>query len=165
MHKAIFLDRDGVINYDIDDSYIYTVSEFKINPGVVETLKRFTDKGYMLIIISNQGGIAKGIYTHENVEKIHRYLLSELKKHGIDITEIYYCPHHSSIEKCLCRKPDSLLIEKAISRFRVDPGKSWFIGNSESDIQAGLKAGLKIIKINTNENLLVHPRIFREICP
>lgn len=165
MQKVIFLDRDGVINYDIDDFYVYTVSEFKINPGVVETLKRFNSMGYMLIIISNQGGIAKGIYTHKNVEEVHLYLLNELKKRGIDITEIYYCPHHSSIEKCLCRKPDSLLIEKAMSRFQVDPEKSWFIGNSESDIQAASKAGLNAIKIQTNEDISVHPRIFREICP
>jgi D-glycero-D-manno-heptose 1,7-bisphosphate phosphatase len=119
----------------------------------LETLKRFNNMGYMLIIITNQGGISKGIYSHKNVEEVHLYLLSELKKHGVGITEVYYCPHHPSVEKCLCRKPDSLLIEKALARYQIDKGKSYYIGNSESDIEAALKAGIKAIKIKTNQNL------------
>ena len=153
MKKAIFLDRDGVINYEKDD-YIYKINDFKINQGVIETLKEFQKNEYLLIIISNQGGIAKGIYKKEDVEKLHQHLINLLKKQGITLTEIYYCPHHSDIENCICRKPDSLLIEKAIARFQINPHISFFIGNNETDCIAANKVGLNTIKINSNENIM-----------
>ncbi len=152
MNKAAFFDRDGVINFDPGD-YTFELDEFNINEGVISSLKKLHDKGYLLIIITNQGGISKQIYTHKHVENIHRYLADELKKAGIELTEIYYCPHHSINEKCICRKPNSLMIEKAMARFNIDPEKSFMIGDKMRDVEAAENAGIKGIKIDVNENI------------
>ena len=97
MQKAIFLDRDGVINSDVGHYYIYKLEDFIINKGIVNSLKRFQESGYKLLIISNQGGVAKGIYSCDDVNKIHVYLKEKLAEHGVFLQEIYYCPHHESI--------------------------------------------------------------------
>ena len=163
MERAVFLDRDGVIIED--KSYIGQIERVDFIPGVIESIKLLNKNNFKVIVITNQAGVARGYFTEDDVKQVHAYIQDYLRHRGAFIDEFYYCPHHSSIEKCLCRKPDSLLIEKAMSRFQVDPEKSWFIGNSESDIQAASKAGLNAIKIQTNEDFSVHPRIFREICP
>ncbi|MGE0090220.1 MAG: D-glycero-alpha-D-manno-heptose-1,7-bisphosphate 7-phosphatase [Bacteroidales bacterium] len=152
MNKAVFFDRDGVINHDPGD-YTYLPEEFIINDGIIPSLKKLSDHGYLLIIITNQGGIAKGIYTHQHVEKIHEIFINELKKSGIELTEIYYCPHHSDVENCLCRKPGSLLIEKAIARFNIDKSISFMIGDKQRDVEAAENAGIKGIKVGVNENI------------
>ncbi|MFO7940439.1 MAG: HAD family hydrolase [Bacteroidales bacterium] len=152
MRKAIFLDRDGVINQERGD-YTYRIDQFHFNPGVFEALKRAQDKGYMLIVITNQGGIAKKRYTHEDVDRVHDYMLKEFKKHGIAVQEVYYCPHHSDSENCLCRKPKPLLIEKALARFQVNPVASFFVGDRDRDVEAAERARIKGIKINSNDNL------------
>ncbi|MCK5822929.1 MAG: HAD family hydrolase [Bacteroidales bacterium] len=159
MNKAIFLDRDGVINNDKGHYYIYKIEDFKINDGIVESLKKFQENNYLLIIISNQGGISKGIYTIEQVEEVHNYLKKYLKNCNIELTEIYYCPHHSSNEKCLCRKPNTLMLEKAIARFNIDVSTSYLIGDGVRDIEAGEKVGLHTIKIDANENILKYCKL------
>src|SRR5689334_3049500 len=113
MNKAIFLDRDGVINRERGE-YTYLLEDFKLNDGVIEVLQLFQAKGYLLIIISNQSGIAKGIYTKEQVNYLHLHMERVLKNKAIVLTEIYFCPHHPDFSKCLCRKPESILLEKAI---------------------------------------------------
>ena len=152
MNKAAFFDRDGVINFDPGD-YTFELAEFKINEGVIPSLKKLYDKGYLFILITNQGGISKKIYTHKHVEDIHSYLAKELKKADIELTEIYYCPHYSINEKCICRKPNSLMIEKALARFNIDPKKSFMIGDKMRDVEAAENAGIKGIKIGVNENI------------
>ncbi len=152
MKKAIFLDRDGVINEDILN-YTWRVSDFRILPGVIDACKKFLEKGYRLIVITNQGGIAKGLYTHEEVDILHSHMAGEFKKHGITFDEIYYCPHHNETGKCLCRKPGSLLVEKAIARFNIDPSASYFIGDRERDTQSGDSAGVKGILVDVNSDL------------
>jgi D-glycero-D-manno-heptose 1,7-bisphosphate phosphatase len=116
-------------------------------------LKAFIDKGYLLIVITNQGGIAKGLYTHQDVETVHNYLMETLAKEGIHITDIYYCPHHPDQGKCLCRKPGSLMLEKAIARYNIDAGKSYFIGDNDRDITAGNAVGVNTILIPPNTPL------------
>ena len=154
MQKAIFLDRDGVLLNDAGRYYIYKTDDIIINNGVIDALKRLTNMGFLLVVISNQGGVAKQIYTKEDVEKIHSELKRQFKIEGIDIKEYYYCPHHSDVEKCLCRKPEPILIEKALARFNIDPNKSFMIGDNKRDIDAGKKVGLSCIKIKPNQNLL-----------
>ncbi|MDA3953033.1 MAG: HAD family hydrolase [Bacteroidales bacterium] len=152
MNKSAFFDRDGVINFDPGD-YTFELDEFKINDGILSSLKKLYDKGYLLIIITNQGGISKRLYTHKHVEDIHHYLADELKKVDVELTEIYYCPHHSINEKCICRKPNSLMIEKAIARFNINPKKSFMIGDKMRDVEAAENAGIKGIKVGLNENI------------
>ena len=153
MNKAVFLDRDGVLNRNDDTYYVYLPKDFHINGGVIEALLKLQELGYLLIVITNQGGIAKGLYTHQDVETVHQIMLDEFEKHGIRIEEIYYCPHHPNIEKCLCNKPGSLMLEKALSMFDIDANLSHFIGDSERDIEAAKRAGVTPVKINSNQDL------------
>jgi len=150
-NKAIFLDRDGVIN--VERGYTNRLEDFVILPDLIEVLKLFKQKGYLLIVISNQSGIAKDLYTQPEVEVLHQYLAVELKKHSIVLDEIYYCVHHSDVSRCICRKPDSLFVEKSLARFNIDPAKSYFIGDKPRDVEAGEKVGVKGILIEANVSL------------
>ncbi len=151
MNKAIFLDRDGVIN--VERGFTYRLADFVILPDLIETLKIFLQKGYLLIIVTNQSGIAKGLYKQDDVEMLHNYLLNEFQKNNITISEIYYCVHHPDVTNCICRKPDSLFVEKGLARFNIDASKSYFIGDKERDTEAAEKAGVKGILIEANISL------------
>ncbi|MFZ6053230.1 D-glycero-alpha-D-manno-heptose-1,7-bisphosphate 7-phosphatase [Halocola ammonii] len=153
MNKAIFLDRDGVINHDPGD-YTTSLEEFHILPTVMEALQEMRRKDYQLILITNQGGIAKGIYPEENVREIHKFFVEECKKNGVEITAIYFSPHHDNFGKSLSRKPGSLMVERAVARYNIDPKKSFIIGDKDRDLEAGAGAGVKGIKIETNAPLL-----------
>jgi D-glycero-D-manno-heptose 1,7-bisphosphate phosphatase len=142
-NKAVFLDRDGVINNDEGFYYIYKPEDLKINEGIFEGLKMLTDAGFKLIIVSNQSGVAKGIYTEDDVRKVHRKLFAELAKNDIKIDAAYFCPHHESVSECDCRKPKPGMILQAIEEHNIDPSASYLIGDSERDIIAGNRAGLK----------------------
>lgn len=152
MRKIVFLDRDGVIN-DNSDYYVYHWEDFKINVGVVDALVEFKKKGFEFIIISNQSGIAKSIYSIYDVEILHQRLDEYLKNFDIKILEYYYCTHHPDVTNCLCRKPSSLLFEKAIARFHINKEKSFMIGDQVRDIEAAEKAGIKGILVESNTNL------------
>ena len=152
MNKAVFLDRDGVINFDPGD-YTYNLSEFKLNDGIIDNLKRLYDNGFLLILITNQGGISKGLYSQNDVDEIHNYLISELDKVNVELAEIYYCPHHSINENCLCRKPNSLMIEKSLARFNIDASKSFMLGDKMRDVESAEKAGVKGIQVDINKNI------------
>jgi D-glycero-D-manno-heptose 1,7-bisphosphate phosphatase len=152
MNKVIFLDRDGVINNEPGE-YTYKVEEFKIVEGLFDALLILKNKGYQFIVITNQGGISKGIYTHFDVEAVHNYMIECFKNSNIDLLDIYYCPHHNVNEKCICRKPDSLMLEKAIARYDIDKSKSYFIGDSKRDVLAANKAGITGIQTISNDSL------------
>lgn len=149
--KAVFLDRDGVIN--VERGYTHRLEDFVILPDVVEVLQQLLKRGYLLIVVSNQSGIAKGLYTQQDVETVHQFMLNEFAKSEIKLSEVYYCVHHPDVSKCICRKPDSLFIEKALARFDIDPKKSYFIGDKERDTEAAEKAGVKGILIEANISL------------
>lgn len=153
MNKAVFLDRDGVINVDRND-YTWKIDDFIVLPDVIRVLKAFRDKGFLLIVITNQGGIAKKIYEHRDVALLHEHLCALFKMEQIELTEIYYCPHHIEIEKCICRKPESVLLEKALARFNIDASQSYFIGDRERDTEAAIGAGVIPVKIETNTSLM-----------
>ncbi|MFC2086742.1 D-glycero-alpha-D-manno-heptose-1,7-bisphosphate 7-phosphatase [Bacteroidota bacterium] len=152
MNKAIFLDRDGVINIELGD-YVLDEKNFLLVENLAQNLKLLKEHNYLLIVISNQGGIAKKLFTKEHVESLHQKIQEELKKSGVEIDEFYFCPHYPGISNCICRKPDTLMLEKAIARFNIDPSQSYFIGDRETDYMAGNKVGLNSIKVNSNQNL------------
>lgn len=163
LNKAVFLDRDGVINFERGD-YTWLLEDFKLTPDLAPALRLLKEAGFYLIIISNQGGIEKGMFSKAEVEYLHLHLIRNLRNQGVELDEIYYCPHHQQESKCICRKPDSLLLEKAIARFQIDAQNSWFIGDAERDIQAGQKAGVKTIKVESNRSLMdLVPKILGEI--
>lgn len=155
MQKVVFIDRDGVINDDTGHYYIYKVDDFKINDGVVEGLKLLVNSGYQLVLVTNQAGIAKQLYSHRDVKKVHAYLKKELKKNGIELLDIFYCPHHDSISSCNCRKPKPGMIIEAFEKCNIDRRKSYLIGDSVRDIEAGESAGLKkCFKIESNASIV-----------
>lgn len=151
--KAVFFDRDGTINSDEGHYYIYKPEDFVFNPGVIEGMRKLKAAGYLLFVITNQGGIAKGIYTHEDVKKVHAHMCEELEQHDVKIDKIYYCPHHESIKTCICRKPSPYMVNLAIEQFHIDKTRSWFIGDSSKDVKCAEAAGIKPIKIHKNQDI------------
>jgi D-glycero-D-manno-heptose 1,7-bisphosphate phosphatase len=138
--KAIFLDRDGVIN--IDKSYVCKIEDFEFVEGIFEVLHYFRKLGFLLIVITNQSGIGRGYYTSEDFEKLTAWKLKELEKEGIFIDEVYHCPHDPD-SGCGCRKPSPDMFLKAKEKFNIDMQASWMIGDKKSDIYAGYNAGIK----------------------
>ena len=153
-NKAVFLDRDGVLIEERGE-YNYLPEHINLNDDVAEALELLQKNGYLLVVITNQSGIARGIYSHDDVHRAHHKIENSLNKKGINITAFLYCPHHPSVTNCLCRKPDSLMIEKAIARFNIDPEVSYFIGDAERDEEAAKKAGVKCIRIIANSSLML----------
>ncbi|WP_150152184.1 D-glycero-beta-D-manno-heptose 1,7-bisphosphate 7-phosphatase [Fusobacterium nucleatum] len=156
MKKAIFLDRDGTINVEKD--YIYKREDLVFEEGSVEALKTFKNLGYILIVVSNQSGIAKGYFTEADLNIFNNNMNEILKKNGVEITEFYCCPHHpDGIGKykkvCECRKPNNKMIENAIKKCNIDREKSYMIGDKISDIGAGLKSNLKTVLVKTGYGL------------
>ncbi len=143
MNKCIFFDRDGVINKDKVD-YVYTLEEFKILPGVLEAFNKFKADGYKLIVITNQSGIAKGIFTMDDVDNCHNYL-QEISNNAID--DFYISPYHESKSSSLTRKPGSLMWEKAIAKHNIDVTKSIMIGDKARDLEPAKKLGIKTIQV------------------
>lgn len=152
--KSIFLDRDGVIVDNSEYYYIWKKEQLTFVEGVFENLKALKSNGFQLFIVSNQGGIARGIYTKREMEDFHRELISILQDHQIEITEALFCPHHPEIEKCLCRKPSGLMIEKMIAKYSLIKSECLLIGDSESDMEAAEKTGIRGIRIPSNQNML-----------
>ncbi len=153
MKKAVFLDRDGVINREIGD-YVFSENDFEVNDGVVEAIKLLKENDFLVIIITNQGGIAKGIFSEKDFWQVMKKLDRILYDGGVKIDEVYFCPHHPDVMSCLCRKPEPLMIEKAIARFNIDVQKSYMIGDSPRDVLAAEKVGVKGILIESNSNLM-----------
>ena len=152
MNKAVFLDRDGVVNVERGE-YTWRIEDFKLTVGLVGFIREVQQKGFLVIVISNQGGVGKGVYTLEDVEKAHQFLKDELAKENIALTDIYYCPHHPNAGKCLCRKPEPIMLEKAIARYKVHVSKSYFVGDSQRDVEAGKKVQLHTILVKSNDDL------------
>ncbi|MHC2991213.1 D,D-heptose 1,7-bisphosphate phosphatase [Pontibacter sp. HJ8] len=139
--KCIFLDRDGVLNRERGD-YTYTLEDFEILPGVPEALALLKQNGYLLIVVTNQGGVAKGLYTKTDVMACHQKLQEGC---GNLIDAIYYAPSHPDFSESLSRKPDSLMLERAISRYSIDPSRSWMVGDSKRDLEAAEKVGVRSV--------------------
>ena len=153
MNKAVFIDRDGVINNDSGLYYIYTAADFKLNDKIIDNICLLRENGYIIVIISNQGGIGKGLYTKKDADKVNDIFLASLKQRNCEVEEIYYCPHHPDAGNCLCRKPQPLLFEKAMARFNINPEISYMIGDSPRDIDAAAKAGIKGILVKKNTSI------------
>ena len=142
--KCVFLDRDGVLNVD-RPNYVYNLDDLVIPKGVAEALQLLKKAGYLLIVITNQAGIAKGLYSAEHVLAIHEQMQ---RASGGMLDALYFAPFHPDFTgNSLSRKPDSLMIEKAIAKYNIDPDQSWMIGDHFRDMQAGRKAGVKTIHI------------------
>ncbi len=131
MEKAVFLDRDGVIN--IEKNYLYKIEDFVFFDGVFESLLYLQDLGYKLFIITNQSGIGRGYYTQNDFDKLTIWMLKQFENHDIKISQVELCPHMPD-ENCECRKPKTLMIENILKNHKIDLQKSWLIGDKKSDI-------------------------------
>lgn len=157
MKKCIFLDRDGNVN--VEKEYLHKIEDFEFIEGAKEAIKTFNDLGYLVVVVTNQSGVARGYYDEESVRKLHGYLESEVKKIGGYIDGFYYCPHHP--EKgignykldCSCRKPNPGMFLSAKSDLDIDFSKSIMVGDKISDVKAGLNLGMRSILVRTGHGM------------
>ena len=145
MNKIIFLDRDGILNEETGD-YVFSLETFKINGGVPEALKLLKDHCFKLVVVTNQGGIGKGIYTREQMRECHAYLQRECDN---AIDHIYYAVGADVLGKSLMRKPDSLMLERGLAKYKAQPEDCWLVGDAERDLKAAHKLGVKSILVPT----------------
>jgi D-glycero-D-manno-heptose 1,7-bisphosphate phosphatase len=141
-NKALFLDRDGVINKEIN--YLHKIEDFEFIEGIFDLCRYFKEKGYLIIVVTNQSGIARGYYSHEQFDILTSWMTDEFAKKNIIVNKVYYCPHHPDISgACECRKPDIGMFIEAQKEFDIDLKNSIMVGDNERDIEAALKAGVE----------------------
>ena len=131
LKKAIFLDRDGIVN--IDYGYVHSVDKFVFNDGIFDLIKLFIKKNYLIYIITNQSGIGRGYYTLEDFLNLTEFMLEEFAKNSINIERVEYCPH-SPESNCNCRKPETGMIDNILKDYNIDLNQSWLFGDKQSDI-------------------------------
>ena len=141
MNKALFIDRDGVIN--VDKVHVFRKEDFEFLEGIFDLCREYINNGYLIIVITNQAGIAKGLYTEVDFIELTRWMSGQFHDRGIIISKVYYCPHHPDITgQCECRKPAPGMILQAVKEFNLDISECILIGDKESDLQAGRNAGI-----------------------
>jgi len=145
-NKCVFLDRDGVLNEDRPD-YSYHLEHFRVLPGVPLALRQLKNAGYLLIVVTNQSGISKGVYTQQDMEACHHHLQQVC---GGLIDHFYFSPYHPDISESLGRKPGSLLFEKGIAKFGIEPTVSWMVGDRERDLVPARQLGMRTILIGND---------------
>lgn len=144
--KAVFIDRDGTIN--VERNYVHKKEDFELIPGVLDALRLLTINNIRIYIITNQAGIARGFYTEKQFKHLTEYMCKVFKKENIKIDDVLYCPHHPDgiIQKysinCLCRKPETQLLDKVIAKENFKPYEIVLIGDKDSDIEAGKRLGI-----------------------
>ncbi len=152
-NKAVFLDRDGTINEEVE--YLSDLKKFKLFPKVAPAIKLLNDYGFKAIVITNQAGVARGYFGKDKVEKIHQEMKRQLREKGAHLDRIYYCPHHPTEgmgkykKNCWCRKPNPGMLEKAAKDFDLDLGRSYVIGDQLTDIKLGNNAGCQTVLVLT----------------
>ena len=137
--KTIFLDRDGVINKDVN--YAYKIVDFEFIEGIFDVCLYFQDLGYKIIIVTNQSGISKGYYSENDFQTLTNWMLAQFKKNDINILDVFYCPH-SPDSHCNCRKPKPGMLLNARYKHNINMQNSWIIGDKEADIIAGISSGI-----------------------
>ena len=141
MQKVLFLDRDGVINVEKD--YLYKIADFVFIDGILDLCKYYESHGYIIVVVTNQSGIARKFYTEEDFLILTKWMINEFSNNGVTINKVYHCPHHPSISgACKCRKPHPGMLLRLEEEFDVDYANSIIIGDKERDIEAGLNAGI-----------------------
>jgi len=152
MKRAVFLDRDGTINFEKE--YLYQAEDFEFIPGAAEAIRLLNQAGIMVVVVTNQSGVARGYYTEGDVENLHRHIDRELERYGARVDVWLYCPHHPSGRgsyalPCHCRKPLPGMLQVAAARHDIELEGSTMIGDKLADIEAGLSAGCRTILVRT----------------
>lgn len=154
--KTIILDRDGIILKERGE-YTYRLEDSEVLTENISVLAQWADKNeeIQFFVLTNQGGIAKKLYDMNDVDSIHGLLQNAFAEHGISIKQFFTCPHHQDFGLCLCRKPKSLLFEKIVAKYQLDPSECLMIGDKERDVLPAKKLGMKTLLINSNEPFLL----------
>lgn len=156
-NKAVFFDRDGTLNVDI--AYLHRPEDFVWIDGAKEAIKYVNDKGYLAILATNQSGVARGYYPEEDVNAVYDWMNNELAKSGAHLDALFYCPHHPQgkvpeyTKTCACRKPGTGMVDEACRRFDIDRSKSFFVGDSDGDMECARRSGLTGLRYETGSLL------------
>jgi len=177
LRPAVFLDRDGTINVEKD--YLYRIEDFEFIPGAPKAIRLLNDRGFVVVVVTNQSGIARGYYACDDVEKLHRYMQSQLESYGAHIDRYYYCPHHPEsgegefVVDCDCRKGKPGMLLRAAEELRIDLPNSYMVGDKHADVEAAVNAGCIPVLVRTGygeasfASLSVDgeavPKIFRDV--
>jgi len=154
---AVFLDRDGTINREVD--FLARPRELELLPGSAEAIARLNERGFAVVVVTNQSGIARGLLDEARLADIHARLEAALAEHGARLDRILFCPHHPSAgrppyrRRCDCRKPAPGLLRRAIAELRLDPRASWVVGDSARDVQAGAALGIRGILVESGKEI------------
>ncbi|MBN2862287.1 MAG: HAD family hydrolase [Bacteroidales bacterium] len=141
MNKALFLDRDGVIN--MDNVHVFRKENFVSNEEIFAICRKYIDAGFIILVVTNQAGIAKGLYTEDDFIRLTKWMVKQFRKRGITISKVYHCPHHQDVTGlCECRKPNPGMLLKAIEEFDLNIAECELIGDKETDMEAGRRAGI-----------------------
>jgi D-glycero-D-manno-heptose 1,7-bisphosphate phosphatase len=149
--KAVFLDRDGIINKDF--GYVHKIGDFEFNDLIFDTCRTFKKQGYEIIIITNQSGIARNYFTNDDYIVLNKWMIKSFANNSVDILEVFHCPHLPE-SNCNCRKPKPGMLLNALKKYNIDKSISWMIGDKESDIIAANAAGINntILVLNNSDN-------------
>lgn len=150
--RAVFIDRDGTLN--VEKEYLFRIEECEFIPGVAQALRQLRDAGWLVVVVTNQSGVARGYYGEQDVVALHRHMAAELARHGALVDGWYYCPHHPSgnppyNRQCDCRKPLPGMLLQAARELDIDLSSSWMVGDKLADIEAGQAAGCHPILVLT----------------
>lgn len=151
--RAVFLDRDGTIN--VEKNYLHKIADFEFIPGAQKAIKKLKDAGFLVVVVSNQAGIARGYFDEQAVEKLHQHIQVELAVYGTSIDAFYFCPHHPDeglgVYKlvCDCRKGNPGMLLQAAQAYDIDLNSSYMVGDKLADIEAGERAGCQSILVLT----------------
>lgn len=152
-HRAVFLDRDGTINVEVQ--YLSRIEDFQFIPGVPWALKRLKEEGFLLVVVTNQSGIGRGLYDEAALHAIHDHMHADLAGFGVSIDACYFCPHHPEHgvgdyrRECTCRKPLPGMLQQAAEELDIDLSRSYMIGDKLADVQAGIGAGCTTLMVLT----------------
>jgi D-glycero-D-manno-heptose 1,7-bisphosphate phosphatase len=144
--RVAFIDRDGVIN--VDHGYVHRVEDFELIPGSVDSLKALCEWGYRIVVVTNQGGVARGLYPERDFLRLNRHMLQLFAEHGVSVAEVCFCPHHPEgtmpeyAKRCAARKPGTDMLSGAAKRLNANMARSILIGDKPSDTEAGVAAGV-----------------------
>lgn len=153
MNKAVFLDRDGTISVEV--GYMIDINMFNLYSYSAEAVKGFNNLGYKVVVITNQAGVARGYFTIEQVEEVNNLMVEKLAKEGANVDAVYYSPYYKNgiveyySKEADCRKPNTGMVKKAVKKFNIDPEKSFIIGDKLTDIECGLRMGMKTVLLLT----------------
>ena len=147
MKRCVFFDRDGIVNVRVVDGYVESWDGFDLLPEFPEVLRKVSAMGYVAVVITNQRGVARGIMSREAVDEIHTNLNALLERdHGVRLLDVMVCPHEK--DSCRCRKPQPTMLIDAATKHGIDLVASWMIGDTESDVEAGRRAGCRTILVS-----------------